>query len=714
MKPGLLPTFILLAVIALLIYANSIENEFVFDDIPLIAKNQQIKKIENIPRLLGLTGQRPYYRPLRMVSYVLDYHFFKLTPAGYHLSNIFLHVLTGWLVFLLALHLSRNYGTALTVSLLFIVHPIHTENVAYISGRRDILATLFYLLGFYLFLKYRKTENRFLLPCIIFSYLLAVLSKEMAVTLPAVLLAYDLIEHFPGRDNRNILPALYHKFLISIKNVLQKYTFFYLSFFVVAALFVYYKVVIAPPTHGYEYYGGHLWTNFFTVARILVYYLKLLFFPIVLNADYSFNAFSVTDSFKDISAWASICLLCLILWAGISAFGRNRMLTFSILWFFITLLPVCHIIPHHELLAEHYLYLPSFGICFIAGTFIHNFLKNKSSLGYYTFLGIVLVLLSLRTIDRNSDWKNAMTLWKKTVTTAPACARAWNNLGVEYYQAREIENAEKAYLKALKIKPAYPDPYHNLGNIMAKRNFFDEARNYYLKAHRYSRGKAKKKILNSWGILYKKTGNPKSAKLLFARALSFDPFFQEALNNLAAVLHDQGRYLKAWGILTKALQIDPNSPEVHNNLGNVYKKTEHMSKAIEEFRKAVLLKPDFMEAHNNLGNALKAEGRYDEAIEEFNICIGLKPDSAPVYTNLGNAFRKAGQNEKAVIAFNKALELNPRLALPYLNLAIIYLSQDRDIDKALFYLKKTVELDPSIPQAEAIKKKIASLEQNRS
>jgi dolichyl-phosphate-mannose--protein O-mannosyl transferase len=147
------------SLLAFLLYANSLKNEFVFDDIPLIVKNYQIRQLANIPELLGLGRTGSYYRPLRIVSYAIDYHFFQLNPQGYHLSNILLHSITAWLVFLALYSLSNNYTIALAAALLFIVHPIQTDSVTYLAGRRDILSSLFYLLGFYLFIRYRKNPT---------------------------------------------------------------------------------------------------------------------------------------------------------------------------------------------------------------------------------------------------------------------------------------------------------------------------------------------------------------------------------------------------------------------------------------------------------------------------------------------------------------------------------------------------------------------------
>jgi tetratricopeptide (TPR) repeat protein len=587
-------------ILGLSLYANSFKNEFLFDDIPLIVENHAIKKLENIPKIVGLSHKRLYYRPLRMVSYALDYHLFKLQPEGYHLSNTLFHIITAWLVFLVIGHLSKNNKIALLGTLLFIIHPINTDSVTYISGRRDILSTLFYVLGFYFFLRNREHARLFYPPLIILSFLLALLSKEMAVTLPAIFFIYDYINNFQAQANGQEKTKVVRSILLCLKILWRKYALFYLFFFLGALFFVYYKLTIAPPSNLLQYWGGSLWSNFFTVARILVYYLKLLLFPIPLNADYSFNAFPVTHTLLDISAWLSFIVLGIALWAGVKMFHYNRMITFFTLWFFITLLPVCHIFPHHELLAEHYLYLPSIGIFFLGGLCIHNNLRTKPVFLYYTLSVLLLVLFSIRTIDRNQDWKDALTLWQKTIKTAPRCARAQNNLGVEYYKLGEYEKAEEAYQKALQINPKYPDPYHNLGNILADNNQFVQALEYYKMALEHCPQGAEKEIFNSLGVMYKKQGKLKEAKALFFTALKEDPFYVNARNNMAAVYYAEGNYARAYKALTFGLKIDPRSPEIHNNLGNIYKKQGDLQRAVEEFHEAIRLKPDFMEAYNNI------------------------------------------------------------------------------------------------------------------
>ena len=385
--------YLLLAVVLLVTfisYANCLQNQFVFDDILVIVENPGIRGIEKIPSLLGLGKKRISYRPIRMVSYAVDYTLNEklwrymgksaggdegLNPLGYHLSNIFYHLVTSFLVFLVIYQLVSNYRVAFLAASLFALHPVHTDSVTYLSGRRDILAALFYLAGFSYFLRYRKTQQfRFILATFL-AYLLSVGSKEMGVTLPALFLGYDLVEDFAG-EGRGINRSYCRELFLSVKHAIIRSRYFYLLVFGVALVYTYYKVFIKSPSHQIFYYGDSVLTTFLTMGRILVYYMRLLLYPVTLNADYSYNAFPLSSSFFEFSTFFSFMVLGVVGYVVLRLLLYNKMLAFGAIWFFVTILPVCHIFPHHELLAEHYLYLPSVGFCLMAAILVDSFLRE--------------------------------------------------------------------------------------------------------------------------------------------------------------------------------------------------------------------------------------------------------------------------------------------------------------------------------------------------
>ena len=206
--------YLLLAVVltlSIFSYFNSLQNEFVFDDILVIVENPGIRGVEKLPRLLGMETGMLSYRPMRMVSYALDYtlneklwHYIGnysgpekgLNPLGYHISNIALHIVTSFLVFLIVFRLAKNYRAAFFAAAIFALHPVHTDSVTYLSGRRDILCALFYLAGFYCFLRYRQSSKILFFVAAFVFYAFSLGSKEMGVTLPALFFCYDLTQNY--------------------------------------------------------------------------------------------------------------------------------------------------------------------------------------------------------------------------------------------------------------------------------------------------------------------------------------------------------------------------------------------------------------------------------------------------------------------------------------------------------------------------------------
>ena len=241
--------FIALLVIlalTLLSYANSVRNQFVFDDIYLIATNPHIKGVQRIPNLLGFGKQKVFYRPVRTVTYALDYtlnknlwHFFGgyegydkgLNPLGFHISNIAYHLITSLLVFLVIGRLAGSPRIAFFAASLFALHPVHTDSVTYLSGRRDILCALFFLAGFYFFLCYRKTAHFKFVIATFLAYLLSLGSKEMGVTLPALFLGYDFVNTISW-NGKKITPAFIKELFSSLKKSLMRFRYLYaLTFF---------------------------------------------------------------------------------------------------------------------------------------------------------------------------------------------------------------------------------------------------------------------------------------------------------------------------------------------------------------------------------------------------------------------------------------------------------------------------------------------------
>jgi len=620
-----LPVVVLLGVLTFLVYLNSLQNEFVFDDLGLIVKSSKITDLRNLPKILGVDG-RAAYRPIRTASHAIDYALFGLNPAGFRAVNIALHVLNGTLLFFLFRTLLRNPRPALLAAMLFVVHPIQTESVAYISGRRDLLFALFYLLGFACYVRYRESDRLRYLFLAGASYLLSLLSKEMAISLPLLCLCYDVVRSIPAAEGNSPLSPL-RAVAEGVRTAVRRHTLLYAAGTAGLLFLVWYYVYRINPSQQREMYGGGLGPTLMTSARIVVHYLKLLIFPVTLSADYSYNAFPVSRSLGDPRALFALAILGAVAWGILRLLPSARWAAFGGLWFFVTLLPVSQIIPHHEMMAEHYLYLPSAGIFLAAGVLLEGALVQPRRQGATVVaFTLVVALLGVRTVVRNRDWRDSQTLWTKTILTAPGSARAHINVGeLALRQGRSLQ-AFREFQEAISIQPDDAVNRDNLGVVLLRHGMFDEAEQQFREAIRIQPRYVNSRV--NLGLIYLNRRQLDEAEQEFRAASGSkritSAFRGAIINNLGVVLALKGKRQEA----------------------------EHA------FAEAVRFAPRNADARANLGKAYIEKGMVREGITQLSEAIRLKGSNPRFHYLLGQAYYQQGEKEFAVIALARALSLN--------------------------------------------------------
>jgi Flp pilus assembly protein TadD len=469
--------------------------------------------------------------------------------------------------------LGWEWQAAVCTASLWALHPIQTDAVTYISGRRDILSTLFFLVGFLAFLIVRmdgswmRTGRRVSLIIVAFlAYMLGLASKEMAVTLPLLMFAYDFVRE-PLLAESSSFDHSRSGFLRRATSVVWQYRLLYLPLFLGAAVFTWYAIFEIRPSRGWGWYGGSALNNFLTVARVWVFYLSLLVRPHVLIADYT-GLFPIVQSVSEKPALVAVGLLSVGFALICFAVRRNFLVfAFAGLWFAITLLPVSHLIPHHELMAEHYLYLPSIGFCLLLGYILarssdwlaHREWKWASVIGPgvgYSILVWVLILYGNRVITRNADWKDELTFYSRLVEDNPFSARARLGLGAIYDRSGMPRIAITNYQVGIKLSPGDPRLYANIGTS------------------------------------YQKLGMLKEAEQAYLIALKILPNEQRVLSNLGFLYTELQQYDKARANLERAEQLSHGKdPAVYANLGGLYEALGDLPQAIQAYQKAVTLAP---------------------------------------------------------------------------------------------------------------------------
>jgi len=588
--------FFLIAIVGLLVYSNTFNVPFHFDDILNIVKNYRLKDLNTFWPPSGT-------RWLGFLTLALNYHLGGLNVTGYHIVNLAIHILNAILVYLLVVFTFRtpyfkvsvisasvsnqpnqftlstfkplNY-LPLFIALIFVAHPIQTQAVTYIVQRFTSLATMFYLLSLVMYIKWRESKGQraegkeqqamsneqrvksyapssMLYAVSLFSAILAMKTKEISFTLPIIIVLYEFM-FFQGKIKRRIL------FLMPI---------------ILTMLIIPLSIIGTDKPIGDAI--GELreaaqeteeiprWSYLFTQFRVIVTYIRLIFFPINQNLDYDYPIY---HSFFNPEVFLSFLFLLTIfsfavylLYVKHYTLSASRFLSFGIFWFFITLSVESSIIPIRDVINEHRLYLPSLGIIivFVLTTFYVLRLVIRAPLRSLTItcllLTTIIIALSMAAYQRNAVWQDEMSLWEDVVRKSPQKAKGHYNLGIAYYNKGLTDMAIEHYQIALRLKPDY---------------------------------------------------------------------------------------VKA-----------------HNNLGNAYKDKGMTDKAIEHYQVALKLNPDYAEAHMNMANDYDDKGMTDKAIEHYQIALRLKPDYAEAHYNLGVTYGRIGLLDKAIKEYQTALRLNP-------------------------------------------------------
>jgi tetratricopeptide (TPR) repeat protein len=532
--------------------------------------------------------------------------------------------------------LLRDHATlvSLTVALLWTVHPLQTEAVTYVVQRVESLMALFFLLTFYCFIRAldapqpRRWQVGAVVAC-----LLGVATKEVAVTIPILLLLYD----------RTFVAGTFRQ---ALRLRLGVYLALVATWVPLAALVAStgwdrggtsgFDVGITPVSY---------WlTQFEAVTR----YVVLPFWPHPLVFEY--GTFWVHR--------AAVVVPYAIVVVGLAAatlvaLRRRSVPGFLGACFFAILAPTSVIPGRIQMIVEHRMYLPLAAvIALVVGAAALRWGRR----GLCPFLALAAALVWL-TVQRNETYRTALSLWSDTLVKRPLNERAFNCRGVVLFEAGRIQEAVADYETALRMRPQFPEAHNNLGYALTDLRRIPEAVNHlavalqlkpkYPQAH------------NNLGNALLQVGRVAEAIQHYQAALQIEPDDAKTHYNLGNAHLQAGRIPAAIEQYQIALRIDPEYTQAHYNLGNVLLQAGQVPAATAEYRTALRLKPDYADARNNLGNALLQMEQVNEAIEEFQAALRLNPGSAEGHNNLGAALFHAGRTAEAIREFEAALMLKP-------------------------------------------------------
>ncbi len=591
-------SYALVFCLAVGVYLNTLENEFVFDDSRLVVNNKDIRAL-NLGAVFshdvgGLPKGHPKhigsYRPFTILSYAFNYSIGGLRAGGFHFVDIVLHGCCSLLCFLVCGRLLESWQWALAVAVLFALHPVHTEAVANITGRSEVLAACFFLLGLLAHMQYRETGRTRLLAAVSACYLSAVFSKESAITLLGAVLLYDWVFVFDGpaslrKPNDSVAEGRDH----------GKKTLFapYLCLAVVAVAYLFIRHLAVGELMRVPYTDvenpmafAPFRERWLTRFYLLTEYARLLMWPFSLSADYSFNQIPLL-SIKDPRNLLTLLVLGIYFGLLYWSFEKENVLFFGLAFIAITFSLTANIfIPIGTLVGERLLYLPSFGYCLAlgwAGQKVESVWKGPASRkGIIAAVVAVSVFFAVRTFIRNEDWRTNISLFESAEKVSPNSVKVNYNLGHLYAREGRLKEAEEKYKRALEIKPDFNLAWVGLSGVYAFQGRVDDLKN------------------------------------LYADAISKRVYDVEIPLNFANALVQQMRWKQAGELYESALSFEPENTKTLTNLGLCYERLGNQEEATENYRKAIKLDPTAMKPAYNLALLFIRKERLEEAHELLN------------------------------------------------------------------------------------------------
>ncbi len=524
---GTLLAFLLASFVA---YLPALRGGWVYDDIPLILEQGCFRSLSRIPDMLAVWHRGPCnQRPLRYVTYAFDHALFGMDPVGWHAVNTFLHGVVCWMLYRLLLRLGRSKVAASVAAGLLCVHPVCTEAVAYVSGRRDLLAGCFAIACVSAYVSVTVRRSPLHAAGALAAFLAAILSYDGAVALPVVLL---LLELRALAADRSLRPGFWRRPAWWVIGPMLALGLAYAAF----------RVLAFSPSGKHELWGGSLGAHVATVLRVHLQYLRQLALPLWLQADYGDGAFRVSSTLVEPAALFALSVV-----GGTIALGawlllrRGSWAGVAILGYFALLLPSSHLVVHHELAAEHRLYVPAMALFALVGEAAERLLARRR-LFVVPGLAIAAALLVL-TWRRDRAWASEDALWRAALEVTPRSARALGNLGVLAAERRDMAEAERMFRAAVEVRPSDCPNLRNWGRALRIGDRAAEASGIL------ERAIACQAHASAWlelGLARQALADRAGAEAAVAEALRIDPEYFDALVVWGELARSDGERRSRW------------------------------------------------------------------------------------------------------------------------------------------------------------------------
>lgn len=618
-------SLLLVLLLAVTVYVDTLSYQFVWDDVPMLVQNQRLRDLRNLPEFLRgdfttLTSgaiEGRYYRPTLAMSLAMDATLWGLNPSPFHLTNILLHVAVTFLVSCLVLAMGATRDVAVLAALIFAVHPVHVEAVAFISARSDLLPSIAILACL---LAYRRSDR----PgrgriawgmATLALQALALLSKESTVILPALLVLSDVLHSSSSGQ-----PA--HR-LIWRHALIRS-----LPFWAVTAVFAVFRFPTLLNIAGEHLRGDGPWRRLPGALEILARYVGLSLVPTHMQPFYSLSRpWSFLEPWPALGMLAAVVLVALLIWW----WPRVPLAAFGVAWFLITVVPVVDLVPlslREMGLTDRYLYLPSVGVSILFALGISALMGPAADrawrprrLAGWAAIILLLTLYPWSLLGYAPVWRNDLTLYGRMVQAAPRSPNPYFNLGLAYLRENDLPRATVALERAVRLNPSLPRPR----SILA--------------------------------LVYVLQGRAHDGFRIFDTIASDGPMERDYYVSRTIAHLNVGESQEALAVAEEGARWFPGDADLTQWLGRALEKAGRTAEAMQGYRRALILRPDLFQAEEALGHLLAQSGRPDEAAQHFLRSAEIRPDRAQPIRALALLQEAQGNRPESLRLWRQVLEL---------------------------------------------------------
>ena len=667
---------------ALLLYYPSLSSEFVFDDEIVIVANRFIRSPDNLPGFF-LRPTYSFYRPLRSLSYLLDYRCWELNPFGFHFTSILLHGLCCFAFYLLLKSCRISLPVRAMAAVLFLVHPVNTEAVVYLSSRAELLGTLFALLFFLAAGRYISSGRARTALLALFFLAGALLSKESFAVLPLLFLLFR-----PGHR-----PAT-----SPVQNNIRRHLRITLCSLLLAGGFLVFRFfLLAAPADLGQF--GRLLTYpqiMIKIPEALITYLRLLILPFNLSPH---HPLAVEPLLAPPAVLLQVTALVGVILLIFSRRKSSPVVFRSGLWILIALIPISNIYPLPRLLAEKRLYLPSLGFSLLVAELCCGRYHRSGRSGYRLFW-IIVAIFTLLTLLRQPVWRSNYALWERTSRDRPRAPLTLYNWGMARIQAGREEEGLADLRAAEMILPGQPVILERIADCLGLLGRYRESLEVYQKLLRDSPDSPS--LYLKIGFSYEGSGYSRLAEHYYNEALALasrtDPGrtyqFRSSYLELAGLREAGGDTSRAVRLLEDLLSLTPGDPAVHYRLGFLYEKEGRFDDALEQYRRALENGLSSSELLYRQGRAYQGAGQFKKAMQSYHHALRRDPDLAPAYFDLGSLLAGYKEYEPAEKLFRAGLKRQPDNYRARTNLGSIYQFQQK-YPEAIAEYERSLQIEDS-------------------